>query len=316
MYFIQYNCLVMFSNKSSQIKLIPVDLESRIKIPVSEIYGNNSGPSMVITSGADGDEYASIEASFRLIEEFKNGNFSGKLTIIPILNIPGFNKIISRNPKDGKYPKHIYPGKENGTSSERLMFWLHNNFLKGSDLWLDMHGGAINEMLDPFIYFYETENIFLNNKVEKIIKMIDSDKIVYEKPGSWDKVVKLSKNKIIYVLSESGFSGSRNDEYINKHINWAKTIMSVLGMINIKHSFINKPRIYRNTYDYKSNYSGLWYPKVKQNSFIKKNSLIGKVCSMDGNVMQEIVSKHEGEYLWGLEGLFVEKNDTLVEIGF
>lgn len=132
------------------IELVPVNLgEKTIHVPVATINGNAEGPSLLITAGNDGDEYAGIAAAYRLIEEFSKLSFAGKLRIIPIVNIPGFENEMSKNPIDQKFPKYIYPGNPSGSASERLRFWI-SEFAESSDFWLDLHGGSLVESLVPF----------------------------------------------------------------------------------------------------------------------------------------------------------------------
>src|SRR3989344_9294675 len=112
------------------IDLRTVDIGGRkIEIPVWEKQSPIPGKTIVITAGIDGDEYAGIEAAYELIRIYSKQSFSGRLVIIPVVNIPGFEEAVSYNPLDKKYPKYIYPGKKNGSSTERLLYWLSTNFV-------------------------------------------------------------------------------------------------------------------------------------------------------------------------------------------
>lgn len=297
-------------------KLSPLDLGARkIKIPTAEIEGKGQGKTVLITAGMDGDEYAGIEAAYRLIEEFSKRKFNGKLIIISIVNIPGFENLTSINPADSKYPKLIFPGRKNGSSTERLVDWLVTNYVYQTDVWLDLHGGATAEILDPYIYIYETRNKSLNKLIKNIIKSLDAPKIVFEKPGSWSKVELLAKRRIIYVMTEAGYSGRRQRVFIEMHLRWTRQVMGVLGMIEKRSQPAHKPRIYRKVVRYLVKHSGLWYPFVNKSSFISKDQKIGEIYSLDGRLLQTIKSSLDGESLWTRESLFCRKGEVLVEIG-
>ena len=63
----------VFNSSHPAIQLIPVDLgEVSIRVPVAPLKGNSEGPTLLITAGNDGDEYAGIAAAYRLIEEFSS----------------------------------------------------------------------------------------------------------------------------------------------------------------------------------------------------------------------------------------------------
>lgn len=298
------------------IRLVSVDLSAgKVKVPVAEIEGDSQGKTLLITAGMDGDEYAGIEAAYRLIGEVERKKFKGKLIIIPIVNIPGFESLTSANPLDNKYPKLIFPGRKNGSPTERLIDWLATNYVYQADVWLDLHGGAIDEILDPYIYIYGTRNKSLNNLTKEIVKSLDAPRIVFARPGSWSKVEILAKKGVVYVITEAGYSGRRKRVFTDKHLRWTKQVMGVLGMMKRSCRPTSKLQIYRKTVRYKIKHEGLWYPFVDKNSFLSKGQKIGEICSLDGKLLQIIKSKVDGELLWVREGLSCKKGEVVVEIG-
>ncbi|MCE7897977.1 MAG: hypothetical protein DPW11_01280 [bacterium] len=56
---------------------------------------------VLITAGVDGDEYDGICAAQALIQSY---NLPIPITIIPIVNIPGYLSHTSYNPLDKRYP--------------------------------------------------------------------------------------------------------------------------------------------------------------------------------------------------------------------
>lgn len=299
------------------IKKILVDLGVRkIQIPVAQITGKKDGKRLLVTAGADGDEYAGIEAAYKLIKEFSAGEFSGQLTVIPILNLPGFEATQSENPLDNKYPKHIFPGKKNGSPSERLIYWLAENYLDLPSVWLDLHGGGITELLDPYIYIYETKNKQVNKIAAKILKTINAPKIVFEKPGAWRKVELLAKRGIVYLITEAGCSGERSKIEIDKHIEWTKTVMAILQMIDKSLVSIAFPRIYRQISRYQIRHSGLWHSVFNRNDLIQKGQKLGEIRSFDGRQLEEIFAKEDGEYLWMKKDMFCPKGEAILEVGY
>lgn len=301
------------NKNNSSVSLMKVDdgRTDKILVPVFHKKGKTGGKRLLVTAGADGDEYAGIEAAYRLIDEFQKGNFYGELTVIPILNIPGFQKVTSCNPLDGKFPKNVYPGYGNGTSTERLIYWLQNTYITQADFWVDLHGGAINEILVPHIYFYGTGNKHIDQITEKIIHRIDASYKVYKKPGTWQKAIELSKNNVGYILAEADFSGGRSKASINMHIRWTKTVMSVLGMITYQKVPKDHGILYKNTDSYFSGVSGLWRTNLNIHKEIKKGQIIGQVFDLKGKTVQKIITKNPGRFLWGREGLSCLKGDTL-----
>lgn len=292
------------------IKLINVDLGVRkIQVPVAELVGKQPGKTLLITAGMDGDEYVGIEAAYRLIEKYTHAYFSGTLIVIPIVNVPAFKARISANPLDGKFPKWVYPGSKSGTPTERLMWWL-NDYVLRSDIWLDLHGGAMHEVLEPYLYFYETKDVALK-KLTPYINALSAPKIVIEKPGSFKKTELLGKRGIIYIWTEAGCSGQRDKNSITVHLEWVQAVMGVMRMIKFSKKIKKTSRVYRNYRDYYTREGGFWYPRVYPGSRVSKGLLIGEVRNFDGSIKEKHSALEDGELLWGVESMNVNKGENI-----
>lgn len=173
-------------------------------LPHSFIGSGNKDNTVTITAGMDGDEYASIEAAYKLIEILKETKINGKVNIFPIVNIAGFKNVSSINPVDNKFPKYIFPGKPNGSDTEKLIYFLYENYIKHSSIWIDLHGGGITEYLEPYIYSYITDSAN-NNLTMEVVRKLNVQKLVLGKPGWWDATEMLGKLGVSYFILESGY---------------------------------------------------------------------------------------------------------------
>lgn len=298
------------------IKTETVDLgTARIKIPMATIAGKKSGVSLLVTAGMDGDEYAGIDAAYELVDTYKSRNFSGNLTVIPIVNIPGFEAGTSQNPQDRKFPKHFFPGSPSGTSSERMISWLVRNHIPGVSVWIDLHGASVYERLRPVAMLFETKNKIVNRRTEQIIHALPERLITYEKSGVWGgKPERVAKFGVSYVFSESGDLGAREREWIDIHLERIESVMAVLGMIK-KTIPKTQKHVYRSVQEIHAQKSGLWFPNRKAKQMIKKGMLLGEIRNYEGRVIQSINFQENGEFLWGMEKTWCTKGETLIGLG-
>lgn len=296
--------------KQNNILLHVVDLGDRkIKIPVA-MLGDGEGPMILITGGMDGDEYGGIDACYALIEKYSKEKFHGRLVIIPIVNIPGFEKAVSWNPLDMKYPKHIFPGKEKGTSTERLMYWLSTNFVQDSDMWIDLHSGASTEVLAPFVWVWETKQKQMNETVQETIKTLKADRIVLQSRSDIF-VENIARKKTTYVLFESGELGKRDKKTIKQHVDWVSQLLSNKG---IKKS-TKKVNIYREVNEIRAEKDGVWVPLFFGQT-VKKHAVLGEVRSLDGKILQKITASEHGVFLWRREAMSVKKGDDIYAFAY
>jgi uncharacterized protein len=124
-----------------------------VEIPFAVIEGSRPGPRLLVTAGVHGSEFCSIETALRLMR-LRPEELRGTLIVLPILNMRGFmGRSIYVMPEDGKNLNRVFPGKPDGTASERLAHWLVANVYPEVDAYLDLHGGDLDESLVPFSLF-------------------------------------------------------------------------------------------------------------------------------------------------------------------
>lgn len=282
-------------------------------LPVFDQHGERPGKTLLITGGMDGDEYTGIEAAKILISTFENQLFAGRLIILPLVNQEGFRAGISQNPLDGKFPKCIFPGRAHGSPSERLVHWLKTSFIDHADVWLDLHSGATDEELHPFLETYRTGNKSIDAFIQHIHQTLEADTIVYEKAGFFSKAKQLARKERAYILAESGARGERNPEDIARHVHWAKQVMHVLGMIEEEPRHQSTPpQIYAEVeYLYASD-TGHWQPEPFT-ATIHRGQPIGQIINpKKKSVIQAPVT---GTMLWSKVSQEIRRGDFLCAIG-
>lgn len=295
------------------IRLEKVDLGIKtIQVPIARIEGELGGPTLLITAGNDGNEYAGIAAAYKVIEHYSHVNFRGTLLIIPVVNIPGFESESMINPLDSLYPKYVYPGSPRGKPTERLRFWL-SQFVEQSQMWLDLHDGALTERLVSALYTWRSGVSSVDELTASVIKRAPSEYAVFGNP--WDRVKRLGRHGCGYILTESGAFGIANADAIDRHMEWVRVVMCVMGMIEGNFPMYPKT-IFKNVHEYQVKKNGLWVHNFSKNNHVKKRDVLGEVRSLDGHVTETITAKEEGVVLWGKEGLRASAKDVVAGVGF
>ncbi|HSD71173.1 MAG TPA: M14 family metallopeptidase, partial [Thermoanaerobaculia bacterium] len=138
---------------------VPAGVDPGTRIDVAVVRGAKPGPILAVVSGAHGTEYASIVAVSKLIQALDPADVSGTVILVPLVNVASFEqKVPHVNPVDGKSMNRFYPGKADGTQTERASFAITREVVEKCDHLIDLHGGDLDEDLRPYSYWTKTGN--------------------------------------------------------------------------------------------------------------------------------------------------------------
>lgn len=303
------------------MKLICVDCGgTTIDVPVADIVGKRPGKTVLVTAGMDGDEYASIEACYRVIDRISSSDIAGRLIIIPVVNTPGFWAETSVNSLDGSYLKFAGVGKANGTPTQRLVYWLVDTYAKHADLWLDLHGGMRTETIASYLWGWQTKVIEIDTIVNKFIADYSPRfGIIEQQRFPIGKAAALARMGCAYILAEAGGSGRRLEQDIRQHEAWIAAALRETGFIkSIRSSLQSLTKIssiiYTKVEYIRCRKPGLWHPENTSIRVVAKGETLGVVRSLDGKKTQTIRASHTGQLLWIKDGLRVLPTDDLAAI--
>jgi predicted deacylase len=132
--------------KSTGYLEVPAGVDAATNIPVVVINGEKRGPVLALVSGAHGTEYTSIIAIEKLIKLLEPSQIAGTVILVPLVNIQSFEqKVPHVNPVDNRSMNRFYPGKVDGTQTERASFVITKQIVDRCDYLIDYHGGDLDE---------------------------------------------------------------------------------------------------------------------------------------------------------------------------
>lgn len=129
-------------------------LRSPHDIPAIVVRGAAPGPTLLVSAGVHGDEYEGVRAIFETVESLAAQDLRGTLVTVPILNYPAHRAVERNHPADNGNLARQFPGRSDGSPSERLAFAFDTEFLPLADFYLDLHSGGIRFAM-PSMVGYE-----------------------------------------------------------------------------------------------------------------------------------------------------------------
>lgn len=114
---------------------------SPVEIPVTLINGAQPGRRLFIEAAVHGVEVNPMESLRRVIMALDPGEVSGQIVAVNVANVLAFRQHDRRTPFDREDMNRVWPGREDGTLSERMAHAIYSQAVKGSDLLIDLHTG-------------------------------------------------------------------------------------------------------------------------------------------------------------------------------
>lgn len=301
---------------------VSAGVDAGTSIPVAVIQGAKPGPVLALVSGAHGTEYASIIALEKLIQMLDPAQISGTVIIVPLVNIPSFEqKVPHVNPVDGKSMNRFYPGKPDGTQTERASWLITKQVVERCDYLIDYHGGDLDENLRPYSYWPKSGNARQDAITRDMVLAFGLDTIIVwsDRPKDpnasryLDNTANTRGKPAIAV--EAGYSGTVQPDDVQALVNGTLSVMRYLKMLPGSPAMIEHPVWIGKIDTVASERAGIFYPLVQRGTYVAQGMKIGYVTDYFGNTVYEAVAPAAGVVLYICGVPSMKKDDTVANIG-
>lgn len=120
-----------------------------VMIPIT-VIANGDGPTALLTAGNHGDEYEGPVALQELAVSLQPDQINGRVIILPMMNTPAFNAGTRCSPIDGANMNRSFPGKPDGTVTQKICHYIATQLVPKADIVLDFHSGGRTLDFLPF----------------------------------------------------------------------------------------------------------------------------------------------------------------------
>ena len=120
-----------------------------LMIPITVIK-NGDGPTALLTGANHGDEYEGPVALQNLAVSLTPDAINGRVILVPYMNYPAFRAGKRTSPIDGGNMNRIFPGKPDGTATQKIADYFEHQLVPLADFVLDFHSGGRTLDFVPF----------------------------------------------------------------------------------------------------------------------------------------------------------------------
>lgn len=294
----------MSSNKKTKFFLDGNCKAIPFHIPVIEICGTDSGPTLALIAGIHGDEFEGARA-LHFIDEFLSvTEFRGRVIILPTANPLAYREQLRETPAqfDGKNLARIFPGNSKGTITECIAEKIWNYLTQNcssNDLVVDLHSGGRN-----FAYarLAGVRDMMIDSPQTKksiaAARAMRMDKLWLIEPTPGTLTTSLIASGIPAIGCEVEGRGGLVTSDVNRYVAGVKNLLSHLDMIVGVPVKVDNGEFFR-TKTINSTVAGYAINVVSLNEQVKKGQVLCKVLDYFGEEIEEIKADIDGE-IWAI----------------
>jgi predicted deacylase len=302
---------------------IPPGVDSSTRVPITLIQGRTAGPTLALVAGTHGSEVAPIIALQRVRAALDPAQLRGTVILVQVANMPSYLKrTIYYSPMDGKNLNRVYPGRADGTVSERIAYAITNEVIEKSDYLVDMHAGDGNESLRPYTYW---SKLGLDARVDSLSRELalawGHDHIVVDTERPRDPKASVYTQNTAQlrgkpsITTETGYLGMPEDDMVRLNEQGVFRLLRYLKMMPGRAEVMARPVYLERTQVLTSPETGIWYPQVRRGQSVAAGALIGYVTDFFGSRVGEVKAPFAGEMLYVVATPATSKGEPVGMIG-
>jgi hypothetical protein len=308
---------------SGYIEVPPLaGVDAGTRIPVTVFHGARPGPVLGLVAGTHGYEYSPILAAQRLVTLIDPTALSGTVILVHVANLPAFHgRAIYYTPGDGKNLNRVYPGRADGTISERIAFAITREVIDRSDALVDLHCGDGNEALRPYSYWMTSGAPEVNEKSKQMALAFGLDHIVIDTERSPDpaKSVYTANTAITRgkpaITTETGGLGRVDTNGAELAVAGVFNLLRHFNMLPGEPKRVEQPVWIDRIAVLRATAAGVFHARVEPGQSVARQTLLGVVTDYFGNTLEEVRAPFAGIVLYIVGTPPVSAGEPLAMVG-
>lgn len=282
---------------------VETGLGESVTLPVLQVTGTTSGPSLLILAGVHGDEYEGVETILRLYDSLNPNKVSGAVTLIPTANPLAYRGGTRTTPEDGLNMARVFPGDPEGAPTERLAFHLHHRFIAKASFLLDLHSGGTDYAVAALVGYNHNERTELGRKSRAAAEAFGSN-LLWAHP-------EIAPGRTISSALQLGIPWLYTETYGGRRVRREDAELFLAGTVRLmRHLGMLQPEaaaepleqneivtVYSDgNFDASavSEADGFFVPAVDLNALVKEGDRIGTIYGLNGLPLQEVLAGTSG----------------------
>jgi uncharacterized protein len=312
------------TNTDIDIRIPAGSSDPETYIPVTVFHGAVNGPVLALTMGVHGYEYPSILAGQELLTRIDPKQLRGTVILVRLSHVEAFeNRVPYVNPHDRKNLNRVFPGRADGTQSERIAWALTTEVIRRCDVHVEVHSGDGAEWLEAFAGIYggklASGQYAMSRQIGLAFGFQNVIKYSMDTQEQVDRGRSLNRQAVAdgkpTVLIEIGENGRRDRIFVEPIVSGVENLLRTLEMTT---GTPRPPRAdtqwFDGTTSADATVTGILTPAATMGRLVKRGDIIATIRDYRGQTREEVRSPSDGYAMYGLAGPPVKAGDSVATI--
>jgi predicted deacylase len=293
-----------------KLGLVHDGLGNTIDVPVLVMRGERPGPVFGLTAAVHGNEVNGIPVIHRLFEKLEARKLKGTVVAIPAVNVPGIHNH-TRVFNDGVDLNKIFPGKEDGNTSQVYVHRLCETYIKHLDYLVDLHTASAGRVNSLYV------RADMKTRTTARMAYLQRPQIIlHNEPSDGTLRDYAMEQNVPAITVEIGDPSSYNPEYIKLALAGVRAVMAEIGMIpKRKRLMTHQPVLCESSYWLYTHHGGLLevFPNVTDH--IEQGQHIARLTDIYGELIEDYHAPEAGVVIGKSENPVGQSGSRIVHLG-
>ncbi len=264
-----------------------------IQVPIVLINGKQPGKTLYLQAISDGNELNGIAVIHEILRKIDPSELSGALVVVPIVNVHAFHLKQAYSPVDNVKMNRCFPGRAEGTSSQRIAYLLFNKAIQQADYCIDLHQGGVQPMIDEV-------RVRVGEKHQQHSACMDLARVfgigyILDQKGPKGQLAQAAPDIGIPTIDpELGGTYGWDTKSIEKGVRGVLNVLKHYHFIEGKPEIPDKQIVVNRFVTVLSNKGGFVYYKVRLYEHVEKRQPIAEIRDVYGKLCKVVQSPEEG----------------------
>lgn len=302
--------------------VVPDGIDPGTTIPITVVHGASPGPVLVLVAGVHGAETTPILALQAWQPALRPAALRGTVAMVMVANVQSFlARSVHVNPVDRKNLNRAFPGRADGTLTDRIAHVLSTEVIARADALVDIHSGDAHEDLRPWTGYYA--RLGAPDVIERSRAMAVAFGVPYvvqfpfspapAEPARYTGVVAVRRGVPAFDV-EVGRLGNVEPDLIAQVTSGLDRLLVHLGMRDGTVSPAGPLHMVRARATVTSHATGIFHPAVRAGEDVVAGASIGYITDFHGRRLENLRAPAAGHVLHVLATPAVSKDEAVATL--